>query len=190
MDEPMMNKRIKALTMLEMIIVVFIILALVALSLPALIRARHQAKITAASSNLRQVAIAASLYRQDYDHRSPDVAGGLPDYFAFYDGPTRVFNFPKETFFSPCGTHPANVRPGQLTDLTYYPTYIEDEDWGWYYGKYGESSIFLVDKNCGDHSAPLHFAEYQQLQLGMRLDGSLWRRVKLRFSGVSLSSWQ
>ena len=60
-----------AFTLIELLVVIAIIAILIALLLPALQRAKYQAKLVTCSSSLRQVAIAATLYAADYDGLYP-----------------------------------------------------------------------------------------------------------------------
>ena len=188
-------KRKQGLSMVEIIVVMFILGTLTAILLPVISKAKKSAKITQAASNLKQIAVAAQLYRADYDNGLPEkgaVPGCLPDYFTYYASPTSpadAFGVDKQLFFSPCGRHPETGSSPGLSDLTYYPSSIESEDWPSYYARNLDSSIFIVDKNCGDHSAPLHNNFYTQFQLGARIDGSVKRR---RFAGrgLSLLSWE
>jgi prepilin-type N-terminal cleavage/methylation domain-containing protein len=72
-----MNRR-KAFTLVELLVVIGIIALLISILLPALNRAREQAKMVQCLSNLRQIGQAMSMHANEHKNRVP-VAGDLWD---------------------------------------------------------------------------------------------------------------
>ena len=68
-----LNKKQNAFTLIELLVVISIIAVLMSVLLPALKRARAQAKATVCSSNLKQLFLGASLYAQDYNRKFPSA---------------------------------------------------------------------------------------------------------------------
>ena len=72
--EPDKEQRVQqtAFTLIELIVVVAIIAILISLLLPALAKAKNEAKRTNCKSNLRQIGLVFAMYRGDHDSRFPD----------------------------------------------------------------------------------------------------------------------
>ena len=67
----------RAFTLIELLVVIAIIAILAAILFPVFARAREAARKASCQSNLKQIALGAMMYTQDYDEITPHVA---PDY--------------------------------------------------------------------------------------------------------------
>lgn len=65
-----MNKR-RGFTLIELLVVIAVIAILMGILLPALSKARKQAKSVLCRNNLKQVGYAAALYADNFDHKIP-----------------------------------------------------------------------------------------------------------------------
>jgi prepilin-type N-terminal cleavage/methylation domain-containing protein/prepilin-type processing-associated H-X9-DG protein len=65
------SKRVRGFTLIELLAVIAIIALLLAILMPALSRAKEQAKKTRCQANLKQIGLAMHLYAGDYDYKVP-----------------------------------------------------------------------------------------------------------------------
>ena len=95
--------RVRAFTLVELLVVVAIIALLIAILLPSLRKAREAARNTVCSSNLRQLTAAAIMFRIDHKNRYPDPNRG--------SGST---------------IHPSDISSRLLNDLRRYLSFAEE----------------------------------------------------------------
>ncbi len=72
------NERERAFTLIELLVVIAVIALLMAILIPALHRARRQARTVVCQSNLRQWAMTLAAYTQSYEGRLPFLSGRGP----------------------------------------------------------------------------------------------------------------
>jgi prepilin-type N-terminal cleavage/methylation domain-containing protein/prepilin-type processing-associated H-X9-DG protein len=68
-------RRRRAFTLIELLVVIAVIAILAALLFPVFASARAKARQTTCTSNLRQIGVAITLYREDWGHYVPAIQG-------------------------------------------------------------------------------------------------------------------
>ncbi len=84
------HRRGRAFTLIELLVVISIISVLIAILLPALGKAREQARRTACSANVHSFLVAVHVYAQDFQDAPPAAAAYYSDGDAYYG--RYVFN--------------------------------------------------------------------------------------------------
>lgn len=79
-----MVKKVRAFTLIELLVVVSIIALLVSILLPALGRAKEQARLVLCKTNLRTIGQAELLYATENDDRLVLMRGDRPENYGFY----------------------------------------------------------------------------------------------------------
>jgi prepilin-type N-terminal cleavage/methylation domain-containing protein len=150
--------RIRALTLIEIVVVMAIIVALAALIYPVFARAKESSRRTVCKSNLRQIGIAVSLYRQDYDGMEAQKGAtlshsqlGLPHSWSistFYDDYVKNRSLLFCPSYVPDGQHLGSSYMWPLFESEYTRP---DENWEGIAALRGEDYPVVI---CGSHNGP------------------------------------
>lgn len=112
------RSRCSAFTLIELLVVIAIIAILAAILFPVFAQAREKARQTACLSNTKQMALAVSMYAQDYDEVLMLQANGLvtpqrrwSDEIQSYIKNYGIFVCPTKPEFQASGSIPGYVNP-------------------------------------------------------------------------------
>jgi prepilin-type N-terminal cleavage/methylation domain-containing protein len=164
-------------TLTEVLVVLGIIAALVAIAFPVLNSARARAQEAKCMSNLRQLGIAISLYRAN---EGSDVPYGTPTKMGL---PPTISRIPQTTAIQSCpGVRPFNCTPsGGYSQQwpTNLPQFFSEESaqaWARYVEKHQDEAILIVDEG---HPFACPVSPYSRQRLtGLYLGGHVKRVIK------------
>lgn len=173
----------RGITLLETIVCMAIIAVLAGILTPLFARARYSARIESSLSNLRQLHLATSLYRNDYGNGDGDTP-------AAKSLPPELYVLQSKTFGSvgksPCGVHPDNARGAlskQYFSYTYWHGTANNDECRPEYTaqthKLGEDYVLFTDADCNSASEPLWSNHFVHFGLGVRLSGQAFRVRRL-----------
>jgi prepilin-type N-terminal cleavage/methylation domain-containing protein/prepilin-type processing-associated H-X9-DG protein len=98
-------------TLIELLVVIAIIAILAAILFPVFAQAREKARQAACLSNLKQLALAQTMYTQDYDETLPRAILSLPD-GSLFPWPLAIAPYVRSTavFRCPSDRHPMFIK--------------------------------------------------------------------------------
>jgi prepilin-type N-terminal cleavage/methylation domain-containing protein len=167
----------RGFTLIETISVMAIVFVLSAIMTPVLSRAMLRVKETSSISRLKQLHLALSVYRADYETTMYGKASqmGLPTVEHMLRTGGKALDVDPELWFSPCPRHPDS--PSGIWTYNYFP---DDDELSWerYVDKYGESSVLLSDFNCNPHALSMGAIYMKKAVLFVRLEGSATKRIR------------
>lgn len=173
-------------SVIELLIVASIIAFLVALSFPVYMQARKESQKTICASNMRQVWMAAMLYRVEYDGEGKygsSAEMGLPPKLAYLVDPRSSPESVLRVKGLRCSSWPSKFSSsGYSYSLQYQDSaqMTSQNRWDDYAREFEERSIFVTDVNHNDNGIPLFSPTIGKVGLGVNLMGSL---IKLRKPG-------
>lgn len=160
-----------------MIVCIAIILTLVSITAPAIAKAKQQAQVVSTLSNLKQIFLGISLYRENYGS-SVDFGSasemGLPPNLMISIAALKEVVASMSVWRSPCCCHPeaSSGAPHYTTYLTDYEEYFHAEDaWTDYVMQYRDDAILVYDLHCNDRDLTFTSPISPVLGVGIRLGG-------------------
>jgi len=137
-DRKASTRRLRAFTLVELLVVIGIIALLISILLPALNRSRDKARAVQCASNMRQIYLAIAMFAQEHKGRVPRPG--------FADDSPGVTEVDDTTYWAQEGPGRANVQFGAL--------------WQYIQGEAARQSIILCP---GDNGETVRYGALQQV---------------------------
>lgn len=168
-----MKKKLAAISLLETLVVIAILLLLATLVSPALMKAKHHSKVFASKMRLKQLHQIVEVYKIGNNDEPPS-------WLAYY---REWLNQPKELFVSPCGLKPG--AEGELQTFS-YQYWVKPIVLPKYFAKYQEQAMLFSGLHCNPPYA-VYSHHTTKLGLGITVSGRL---VTIRKKGdATLYQW-
>jgi type II secretory pathway pseudopilin PulG len=177
--------------LVELLSVCVIIGVLASFLLPVLMQSVRAAHVSTDVQRLKQLHLAFSLYRADWDgDGNYGVASkmGLPDAYLLEASAWKAVVNNSDMWKSPCGLHPDNEPFGSNSVHFVYPPCNQEVGCGEYYSMHQDNSMLLIDTNCADRNVPLSAPFDMKLVVGVRLNGQA-KTIRTRKRADALSNW-
>jgi prepilin-type N-terminal cleavage/methylation domain-containing protein len=178
----------RAITLVEILVVIAILAILAAITAPAYIRSKEGSKEARCTANLRQLYVGIELYRQDWDQGGGSTAGmGYPPLMQYGD------IIQKPIGADGCSASPWGMWTGYfylaMGDQSFYGQ-STGIDWTEYLRQEGPNAIVLADLNHNDPKDGYGFAHSTIRVKGISVTGSIRRFMsKGDYSRVPSSFW-
>lgn len=157
-----MRIRFKAFTLVELLVVISIIALLIAMLLPALSAAKESARAMACLSNLRQMGMAATMYRDEYQQYFPVMYDLEVEPYPGWGRYTVAYPYRLAPYLSPGGLNPGmfnTTKVGRhiaycpsaplMTEADYvFPTFLLTQE-AWIYGPFWNKTIATYNMTTG-----------------------------------------
>lgn len=171
-----MRFRLKlAFTLIELLSCIVLMAVLSSLIYPVLGQAKMSAKTAVAKTSLRNLYIATTIYRSDYEgiEFGDPASMGLPSSDSQGRNPALMDILTKtvgsnQDSHSPCGRHP---QPINYTSLAYMPNVVDD--WRQWVKKLENMTILFADPNCNSRDIDINDQYAMKRSLGVALDGHI-----------------
>jgi type II secretory pathway pseudopilin PulG len=159
----------RAFSLAEVVVVSALAAVLCALMLPVFSKARDRANVRSSLERLRQLHVAISIYRQDWETGGWTITAlGLPSYAYVYG---TYMGFGKDFFRSPCGYKDGIEGNEKRLSYQYWAVGLPGVDK--YFEQYRDNSVLFNDPHCNP-SAIVWTSPYTTKQgLAVQLDGKL-----------------
>ncbi len=178
-------RRLRGLTITELLIAVAIIVIIAAVVFPIVRESKERAKLSACGSKMMQIFHAIELYRHNYDgdgkYDEPEIMGLPPTFNELIDDQ----KVPLETFV--CLAPPNDEKSKHSVFTRMFLTKQQGGNWGDYCRKYLDDSILIVDKNHNPPSVNRESPVQKHWAEGVYLGGNL--KAFYKFGDQGTSEW-